>query len=149
MNWVLYLPTLNACLNACAAILLVLGFVNIKRGNKETHRRYMLSAFGMSVLFLTSYVIYHLNVLSVPFTHPGPVRYVYFTILITHIILAAAVPFLAVGSLFLASKMKFETHKKLSRWTFPIWMYVSVTGVLVYLMLYHLFPSSALPTLAS
>ncbi len=129
---------LNACLNALSAVLLVLGYLAIRRGDRKTHERYMLSALTSSTVFLISYLIYHWRVGSVPFQGQGPIRTVYFTILITHTILAATVPFLAGITLFRALKQYFPRHKAIARWTLPIWLYVSVTGVIVYLMLYQM-----------
>jgi putative membrane protein len=150
---------LNAALNALATVLLVVGFVKIKRGRVVAHARLMMATFLVSCLFLVSYLIYHYQVGSVNFTHPGAVRYVYLTILATHVVLAAAVPFLALLTIVFAllgtgrlrkeqlpavSKIKFlARHRRLARWTFPIWLYVSVTGVVVYVMLYHLWPPAA------
>lgn len=132
------LPALNAALNAVAATLLVTGYILIRRGRIEQHRRVMLAAFGTSALFLISYVIYHANAGSRPFTGQGPIRLVYFTILITHVILAAAILPLALITLNHALRRRFERHVPIARWTLPIWLYVSVTGVLVYLMLYQI-----------
>jgi uncharacterized membrane protein YozB (DUF420 family) len=132
------LPALNAALNATATVLLVVGYRLIRAGKREAHQKAMLGAFGMSVLFLTSYLIYHAQVGSVPFEKQGFIRMVYFFILITHVILAALVPFLAGVTLWRAWKGQFDRHSKIARWAFPIWLYVSVTGVIVYLMLYQL-----------
>ena len=132
------LPALNATLNAIAAVLLVIGYVLIRRGRRETHRRVMLAAFATSALFLVSYVIYHANAGSRPFTGQGPIRLVYFAILITHVILAAAILPMALITLNHALRSRFDRHLRIARWTLPIWLYVSVTGVLVYLMLYEL-----------
>jgi protein SCO1/2/putative membrane protein len=132
------LPALNATLNATATVLLVWGYRLIRAGRREAHRQAMLAAFAMSVLFLISYLIYHAQVGSVPFQKQGLIRNVYFFILITHVVLAALVPFLAGVTLWRAWKGQFERHRKVARWTFPIWLYVSVTGVVVYLMLYQL-----------
>ena len=129
---------LNAILNALSAVLLVLGFSAIRRREIETHRRFMLMAFGASVLFLISYVVYHLRVGSVKFQGTGAIRYVYFTILISHTILAAIVPFLASVTLFRALKERIPQHRAIARWTLPIWLYVNVTGVIIYLMLYQI-----------
>ncbi len=129
---------LNAILNALSAVLLVLGFSAIRRREIETHRRFMLMAFGASVLFLISYVVYHLRVGSVKFQGTGAIRYVYFTILISHTILAAMVPFLASVTLFRALKERIPQHRAIARWTLPIWLYVNVTGVIIYLMLYQI-----------
>jgi uncharacterized membrane protein YozB (DUF420 family) len=138
LNYVHYLPTLNAILNGTAAVLLLIGFLLIKNRKIHQHRAVMLTAFGVSILFLTSYLVYHAQVGSVPFKHPGTIRTVYFAILISHTLLAATVPVLAIITLNRALKKRFAKHRAIARWTFPIWLYVSVTGVVVYLMLYHL-----------
>ena len=132
------LPALNATLNAIAAVLLIVGYYLIRRGRREAHRRAMLAAFATSTLFLVSYVIYHANIGSRPFTGQGPIRIVYFTILITHVILAAAILPMALITLNHALRSRFERHVPIARWTLPIWLYVSLTGVAVYLMLYQL-----------
>lgn len=132
------LPTVNASLNAVAAVLLVVGWRLIRRGRVRAHRAVMLSAFGCSVLFLVSYLIYHYQVGSVRFQGTGAVRTVYFSVLLTHTVLAALVPFLAAVTLIRALRARFARHKAIARWTLPIWLYVSVTGVVVYVMLYHL-----------
>ena len=129
---------LNACLNALSAVLLVLGYLAIRRGERKTHERYMLSALASSTVFLISYLVYHWRVGSVPFQGQGMIRTVYFTILITHTTLAVTVPVLAGITLFRALKQYFPRHKAIARWTLPIWLYVSVTGVIVYFMLYQL-----------
>lgn len=133
------LPALNATLNGIAAVLLVIGYVLVRRRRFEQHRRVMLTAFGTSVLFLVSYVIYHANVGSRPFAGRGPIRTVYFTILITHIILAAAIVPLAIVTVSRGLSRRYDRHRRIARWTLPIWLYVSVTGVAVYLMLYRMF----------
>jgi uncharacterized membrane protein YozB (DUF420 family) len=133
------LPLLNASLNATAGVLLVLGYVLIRRGRVRLHRASMISACVVSTLFLTSYVVYHANIGSKPFPGRGPIRAVYFVILITHVILAATVPPLAVITLTRGLKARFDRHVAIARWTFPIWLYVSVTGVVVYLMLYRMY----------
>lgn len=131
------LPPINALLNATAAILLVRGVLLIKAGRKIQHKKTMLAAFSVSVLFLVSYLFYHSQVGSKPFGHEGqPIRTVYFAILISHTVLAAAVPFLAIVTLRRGLRNDLRRHVALAKWTFPIWLYVSVTGVLVYLMLY-------------
>lgn len=132
------LPTVNALLNGTAATLLVAGFLLIRSGRREAHRRVMVSAFACSALFLVSYLVYHAGVGSVRFRGTGTVRTVYLGILLTHTLLAAAVPFLAVAALALAAKGRLETHRRLARVTLPVWLYVSVTGVVVYLMLYRM-----------
>ena len=132
------LPAVNASLNAIAGTLLVAAYVMIRRGRIAQHRALMLSAFSTSVLFLISYVIYHINAGSRPFTGPGPLRIVYFAILITHVVLAVAVVPLAVMTLRRGLARQDDRHRAIARWTFPIWLYVSVTGVIVYGMLYWL-----------
>lgn len=132
------LPGVNAALNAVAATLLSAGYVLIRTGRVAQHRACMLAAFGASTLFLASYVVYHLEVGSVPFTREGPIRIVYFTVLISHVVLAALVPPLALVTLLRALRGRFAAHAAVARWTLPIWLYVSVTGVAVYWMLYRL-----------
>ena len=132
------LPTLNAALNATAAILLVWGYSLIRRGKREAHRRVMLAAFAMSIAFLVSYLVYHEKVGSVPFQKTGAIRLVYFSILLTHTPLAALVPFLAGITLYRGLKGDYARHRRLARWTLPIWLYVSVTGVAIYWMLYRM-----------
>jgi putative membrane protein len=133
------LPALNATLNAIAAVLLVIGYVEIRRGRVRQHRRAMLGAFAVSALFLASYLTYHANAGSRPFPGSGPIRAVYFAILITHIVLAAAILPLAIVTLSLGLRARFDRHVPIARWTLPIWLYVSITGVLVYLMLYQMY----------
>jgi uncharacterized membrane protein YozB (DUF420 family) len=154
---------LNAALNALATLLLLVGLWQIKRGRELPHGRVMLSALFVSALFLTSYLTYHFAVqLTVRFTHPGPVKAVYLGILLSHVLLAISVPFLAIAATIygaravgwgkaaaLSAEEKAQNrlkHLKVVRWAFPIWLYVSVTGVVVYLMLYHLWPSDELKT---
>jgi uncharacterized membrane protein YozB (DUF420 family) len=132
------LPTLNAALNGTAAILLVAGYRLIRAGKREAHRKVMLTACAVSVLFLISYLAYHFQVGSVRFQKTGPIRTVYLTILFTHTVLAAAVPVLAIITLSRALKERFDKHRAIARWTLPIWLYVSVTGVVVYWMLYRM-----------
>jgi uncharacterized membrane protein YozB (DUF420 family) len=132
------LPTLNATLNATAAILLAIGWVLIRRRRVRAHRAVMLAAFGVSTLFLISYVIYHANAGSRPFPGQGAIRGVYFFILITHIVLAAAIVPMALLTLSRGLREQFDRHVPLARWTLPIWLYVSITGVVVYLMLYRI-----------
>ena len=137
------LPAINALLNATATVLLIVGLALIKRGHEAAHRRVMLSAFGVSVVFLVCYLVYHYYVGSVKFTGVGAVRTVYFAILISHIVLAVAVPPLALWTIWLGYQDRRRAHHRVARWTFPIWLYVSVTGVVIYLMLYHLYPAQA------
>ena len=132
------LPLLNATLNALAGILLVSAYVMIRKGNVVRHRALMLAAFSTSVLFLVSYVIYHVNIGSRAFTGTGIIRVVYFVILVTHVVLAIAVVPMAVVTLRRGLRRDDLRHKAIARWTFPIWLYVSVTGVVVYGMLYML-----------
>lgn len=132
------LPALNATLNATSAILLGSGYFFIRRGHVRRHRAAMISACVVSTLFLTSYVIYHANVGSRPFGGRGPIRVVYFSILLTHVVLAAAVLPLALITLSRGLRARFDRHVAIARWTFPIWMYVSITGVIVYVMLYRM-----------
>jgi putative membrane protein len=132
------LPALNAVLNATAAVLLVIAFQLIRNGRKEAHKRVMLAAFSVSVVFLISYLTYHSLAGVVYYTKTGFIRGVYLTILTSHTILAAAVPVLAILTLRRGLKGNFPRHRAIARWTFPIWLYVSVTGVVVYLMLYQL-----------
>jgi uncharacterized membrane protein YozB (DUF420 family) len=132
------LPTVNAILNGTAATLLVAGFFLIRAGRREAHRRAMTAAFACSVLFLVSYLVYHFEAGSVRFRGTGGVRTFYLSVLLTHTVLAAVVPFLAVTTLVLARKGRFEAHRRLARVTLPVWLYVSVTGVVIYLMLYRM-----------
>jgi putative membrane protein len=131
------LPALNATLNGIAGMLLLIGWVLIRSGRIEAHRICMIAAFGTSSLFLASYLIYHAQVGSVPFTRQGFVRPLYFTILLTHVVLAAATLPLALVTLSRGLKARFAKHRAIARWTLPIWLYVSVTGVLVYVLLYQ------------
>jgi len=137
------LPSVNATLNGLAAILLVAGWLQIKMRRERAHKILMLTAFGVSIAFLTCYLVYHFQVGSVPFEGPPGVRPVYYSILITHVILAVTVPFLASITIYLGLKDRRAKHRQLARWTFPIWLYVSVTGVVVYVMLYHLYPAAS------
>lgn len=132
------LPTLNAALNATAAVLLVVGWRLIRSGRRDAHRRVMTSAFLCSVAFLASYLAYHAQVGSVRFPGTGGARVLYLGILLTHTVLAAAVAPLAVTTILLARRGRFAAHRRLARWTLPIWLYVSVTGVVVYAMLYRM-----------
>jgi putative membrane protein len=136
------LPHLNAALNATSFLLLVAAFYQIKRGNVAAHRRLMLSALVVSGLFLISYVAYHAQYGSVRFQGQGAVRTIYFVILVTHVILAAAIVPLVIITLRRALAGDFARHRRIARWTYPLWLYVSITGVVVYLMLYHLYRPS-------
>ncbi len=131
------LPALNATLNATAGVLLLCGWIAIKRGEPLVHRKLMIAAFMVSILFLTSYIYYHYNTPGMTkYSGTGILRFIYFAILITHIPLAMAVPFGALVALWFAYRKRFDRHKRMTRWLWPIWMYVSVTGVLIYVMLY-------------
>jgi uncharacterized membrane protein YozB (DUF420 family) len=132
------LPAVNATLNATAAVLLVWGYILIRKRSIQAHRKVMLAAFATSSVFLCCYLIYHFNVGSVPFQNTGAIRVVYFSILITHTILAATVPPLAIVTLSRGLRERFDKHRKIARWTLPVWLYVSVTGVVVYVMLYQM-----------
>ena len=131
------LPAVNATLNALSGVLLLVGFALIRARRIELHRKFMIAAFAMSSLFLICYLVYHAQVGSVPFPRQGFVRPLYFTILITHVVLAATVPPLAIISMTRGLQGRYPQHRRIARWTFPIWMYVSVTGVLVYILLYQ------------
>lgn len=132
------LPAVNATLNATAAALLICGYILIRRRRKQAHKRVMLAAFVTSSVFLVCYLIYHWQVGSVRFPHPGAVRTVYLSILATHTLLAAAVPPLAIVTLSRGLSARFDKHRAIARWALPVWLYVSVTGVVVYLMLYKM-----------
>lgn len=133
------LPALNACLNATSATLLLLGYWQIRQKNRTAHRYCMSAAFMTSVLFLLSYLYYHYHHGSTPFQGQGTIRYVYYSILLTHAVLAAVIVPLILVTLRRALRGDFAKHKPLARWTLPLWLYVSVTGVVVYLMLYQLY----------
>lgn len=136
------LPTVNAVLNAAATVLLMTGYGLIKRRRESAHKTTMLAAFGVSVVFLACYVAYHVMTEAVRrFPGPPPISYLYYAILVSHVFLAATVPFLAGATIWLGLSDRRAKHRRLARWTFPIWLYVSVTGVVIYLMLYHLYPS--------
>jgi putative membrane protein len=134
------LPFLNAILNGTATVLLLIGYALIRQYKTDLHQRVMVSAFIVSCVFLVSYLVYHYHVGSVKFDKPGWVRTFYLCLLATHTVLAATVPVLAILTLRLAWAGKFTRHRKLAKWTFPIWLYVSVTGVVVYLLLYQVRP---------
>ncbi len=134
------LPAINATLNATATVLLLIAYSFIRQRKIEAHKRTMLTAFAVSCVFLVCYLVYHYNVGSVKFDKPGWVRTVYLVILFTHTVLAATVPFLAIITLRRGLKREDARHRKIARWTFPIWLYVSVTGVVVYVLLYQVRP---------
>lgn len=136
MTW---LPHLTAGLNAVALVLLLCGFALVRSGRRDLHRRFMLAAVGTSGLFLVAYVIYHATAPIFVFRGEGAVRPVYYTLLISHVVLAAAVTPMIAMTLWRAVTGRFEPHRGLARWTLPIWLYVSLTGVVVYALLYHVY----------
>ena len=133
------LPALNATLNALSALCLTLGYVFIRRRDRVNHMRAMLTALATSAVFLVSYVVYHANVGSKPFPGHGAIRAIYLTILFTHVVLAAVILPMALVTARRGLRGRFDRHVRLARWTLPIWMYVSVTGVVIYVMLYQLY----------
>lgn len=133
------LPAVNATLNGIAGLFLLAGYLQIRRGKREMHKRCMLGALTSSTLFLISYVVYHVHIGSRPFPGVGPVRVVYFVILVTHVTLAVTILPLALVTAARGLRGQFARHVAIARWTFPIWMYVSVTGVIIYLMLYRMY----------
>jgi putative membrane protein len=137
------LPALNAVLNTTSAVLIVLAYRAIRRLEIERHRALMLSAATTSALFLVSYITYHAQVGSVRFTAPGIPRAIYFAVLSSHTVLAVVTLPLVLRTLYLGLKRRDDRHRRIARWTLPIWLYVSVTGVVVYLMLYQLYPPAA------
>lgn len=132
------LSTINAILNTICAVLLIIGYIQIKKQRFDVHKKYMLSALAVSALFLISYLIYHYYVGSVPYPYYDWTRPVYFIILVPHIILAALMTPFVIITVWLALQQNFESHRQFARWVFPVWLFVSISGVLVYLMLYHL-----------
>lgn len=149
------LPVADATLNAIAALLLIAGFVLIKQGRETAHKRAMLAAFAVSTLFLACYLTYHIGGrmagrAEVKFAGPPEVRRVYLGILLSHVLLAFILPWLAIATIWLGLKDRRAAHRRLARWTFPIWLYVSVTGVVIYIMLYHAYapavPGPIIPT---
>ncbi|HWA99618.1 MAG TPA: DUF420 domain-containing protein [Pirellulales bacterium] len=141
------LPAVNASLNATATLLLLVGYWLIKQRRETAHKWTMVSALVVSVLFLGCYLVYHFQAGSVPFTDPSPVRYVYYAILLSHVLLAFTVPVLALVTTYLGFADRRAAHRRWAWWTWPIWLYVSITGVVIYVMLYHLWPSSALDSI--
>ncbi len=147
MNYIYALPHLNATLNSISALLLITGFIFIRRRNITAHKRCMIAAFVVSTLFLICYLTYH--TLLVYYLGQGPTRFrgvgwirpVYFTILLTHTVLAVVIAPMAIITLFQGLRERFDKHRRIARWTFPAWLYVSVTGVLVYLFLYQFYPA--------
>lgn len=140
-DYISQLPHLNALLNTTSAILLVCGYRFIRQGRINAHRNCQVSAFVVSILFLTSYLTYHYYHGDTKFLGQGIVRPFYFAILISHIVLAIVIVPLVLITLYRAARSDFLRHRKIARWTLPLWLYVSVTGVIVYLMLYHIYPT--------
>jgi uncharacterized membrane protein YozB (DUF420 family) len=136
------LPLVNAALNATATVLLLTARKKIRNHEIQAHKKIMIAAFCVSIIFLTCYLIYHFNVLSVKFLEPSWFQPIYYTLLLTHVILAITVPVLAVITLRRGLKRQDSLHKKIARYTYPIWLYVSVTGVIIYLLLYQIFPQT-------
>ena len=142
-GWILLLPTVNAVLNGASTVLLTTGFVLIKRGRRTAHKRVMLTAFAVSIAFLACYLTYHFGLRyytgssSKPFPEDHPGRPVYLVILVTHVVLAATVPVLAIITIVRGLRQDWARHRRIAKITFPIWLYVSVTGVIIYGMLYH------------
>ncbi|MDX1950961.1 MAG: DUF420 domain-containing protein [Verrucomicrobiota bacterium] len=134
------LPAVNACLNSLSAILLLAGYIFIRQKKQDLHKKCMVGAFITSALFLVCYLYYHYHARTTTFQNPAWFRPYYLAILLTHTILAVAVLPLILMTFFRAFKGRFESHRKIARWTWPIWMYVSVTGVLIYFLLYQIFP---------
>jgi len=134
------LPAVNATLNAVAFVLLLWGYVMIRRQRRDAHRGGMIAAVVTSGLFLASYLVYHAQAGSRPFPGQGPIRAIYFFILITHVVLAAAIVPLVMVTLARAFRGRFAAHRRIARWTLPLWLYVSMTGVAIYVMLYRLYP---------
>ncbi len=134
------LPAVNAFLNATSAVLLTVGYLFIRRKKVASHKICMLSAFGVSCLFLVSYLIHHYQVGSIPFSGQGWVRPVYYTLLISHVFLAALIVPLALTAVYRGLNAQFDKHVKIARWALPIWLYVSASGVVVYVLLYQLYP---------
>ena len=134
------LPLINACLNGLATLFLTLGFVFIKQGKQTAHRNCMVSAFITSAVFLTCYLIYHFSTGATRFVDPAWFKPIYLVILFTHVVLAVVILPLIFMTFSRALKARYELHKKIARWTWPLWMYVSITGVVIYLLLYQIFP---------
>lgn len=134
------LPAVNACLNGLASLFLMAGYIFIKRGDRTAHRNCMIGALTASTLFLASYLYYHFHAGRTVFKDPAWFRPIYLTLLLTHTILAVAIVPMILVTVSRAAKARFELHKKIARWTWPLWMYVSVTGVLIYFLLYQIFP---------
>jgi putative membrane protein len=140
-DYISYLPHVNAFLNSTSTVFLIIGFILIRNGRVKAHMKCQLAAVITSTFFLISYLTYHYYHGDTRFLGQGIVRPIYFAILITHVILAMVIVPLVLITLYRAWRFDFNRHKRIARWTLPIWLYVSVTGVIVYLMLYHLYPT--------
>jgi len=140
VDFVPVLPHLQAGLNITTVCLISIAYYNIRQENRAVHRKYMKAALAVSVLFMISYLTYHSQVGNVKFAGEGGVRPVYFTLLASHVILAALIVPMVITTAFHALRGSFERHKRIARWTFPLWIYVSVSGVVVYLMAFHIYP---------
>ncbi len=140
MDFIAILPPIQASLNITAATLMSVGYYFIRQGDRSAHRACMIATLVVSTLFFIFYLYYHSQVGNIPFAGQGAIRPVYFTILITHVVLAAAIVPLVITTVIFAARGRFEKHKRIARWTLPIWLYVSVTGVLIYLLAFQLYP---------
>lgn len=143
MDTATVLPHVNAALNALSTILLIIGFVLIRSGRRDVHRKVMLAALAVSAVFLISYLTYHFTAPTFVFPGTGWTRPVYFALLISHVVLATIVTPMVIVTAYRALKGTFDRHKKIARWTIGAWLYVTVTGVVIYVILYHVYPASA------
>ncbi len=143
MDLIAVLPPIQASLNVTAATLMSVGFYFIRRGNRSAHKVCMISALAVSTLFFIFYLYYHSQVGNIPFAGQGMIRPIYFSVLITHVLLAAAIVPLVITTVSFVLRGRFQKHRKVARWTLPIWLYVSVTGVLIYLLAFHIYPPQA------
>lgn len=139
MDILSYIPHILAILNTLSAVLISIGYINIRKQNKDIHKRCMIAALAVSTLFMIFYLYYHAKVGYIPFSGQGDIRYLYFSLLASHVILAAIAFPLVLITAGLALRAKFTTHKRIARWTFPIWLYVSVSGVTIYVMSFHIY----------
>ena len=139
MDTILYIPHLLAILNTLSATLVTIGYINIRKKNKDVHKKCMISALLVSTIFMIFYLYYHAKVGYIPFAGQGDIRYLYFSLLASHVILAAIVFPMVLITAGLTLKNKFNAHKRIARWTLPIWLYVSVSGVMIYIMSFHIY----------
>ena len=139
MDTILYIPHLLAILNTLSATLVTIGYINIRKKNKDVHKKCMISALVVSTIFMIFYLYYHAKVGYIPFAGQGDIRYLYFSLLASHVILAAIVFPMVLITAGLTLKNKFNAHKRIARWTLPIWLYVSVSGVMIYIMSFHIY----------